>query len=151
LSSNLERWGDYSGSQRKYNNPGEVWMSGYYGYSYSTSYPNAHGAWLAQIGIDATTIVGIKTIDKPNHTPALVFPNPAQDVFNIELNLSQIEYVNFELYDAQGKLVTILLRDWIKVLQNTFQFSLRDVSSGIYYVKISGNKGTNITKKIIKN
>ena len=79
------------------------------------------------------------------------FASPAQDLFNIELNLSQIEYLNFELYDAQGKLVTVLLRDWIKVLQNTFQFSLRDVSSGIYYVKIIGNKGTNITKKIIKN
>lgn len=151
LSGNLERWGDYSGSQRKYNNPGEVWMSGYYGYQYSLSYPNAHGAWLAQIGINATTIVGIKNIDTPNNAPTLLFPNPAQDLFNIELNLSQIEYVNFELYDAQGKLVTVLLRDWIKVLQNTFQFSLRDVSAGIYYVKITGNKGTNITKKIIKN
>ena len=126
-------------------------MSGYYGYQYSLSYPNAHGTWLAQIGINATTIVGIKNIDTQNNAPTLLFPNPAQDLFNIELNLSQIEYVNFELYDAQGKLVTVLLRDWIKVLQNTFQFSLRDVSAGIYYVKITGNKGTNITKKIIKN
>ena len=44
-----------------------------------------------------------------------------------------------------------LLRDWVKVPQNTFQISLRDVSAGIYYLKILGNKGTNITKKIIKN
>ncbi len=151
LTSNLERWGDYSGSQRKYNNPGEVWMSGYYGYQYSTSYPNAHAAWIAQIGLDSAKFTGIKNSEPLEKTPTLIFPNPSQDLFNIEINLSQIEYVTFELYDAQGKLVTVLLRDWVKVPQNTFQFSLRDVSTGIYYVKISGNKGTNISKKIIKN
>lgn len=31
-AGNYERWGDYFGLQRVYNNPGEVWSSGYYGH-----------------------------------------------------------------------------------------------------------------------
>jgi hypothetical protein len=54
------------------------------------------------------------------------------------------------LFDAQGKLVAVLMRDWIKLNQNTFQFSLRDLNTGIYFLKITGNHNTNLTKKIIK-
>lgn len=150
LSSNLERWGDYSGSQRKYNSPGEVWMSGCYGYQYSISYPNAHCAWIAQIGLFSNN-VGINNSTKHEQPASLLFPNPANDFITIEFSISGPEYLTFELYDLQGKLVTTLLRDWIKLKENSFQFSLRDLSVGSYYLKIMGNNGTNISKKIIKN
>lgn len=151
LSDNLERWGDYSGSQRRYNKPGEVWMSGYYAYNVNTlTNKNKHGAWVAQLAIDPGMVTGLTTIVKNNETPTLVFPNPAQDQFNIDIHLTQPEYLNFELYDANGKLVEVLLRDWVKTKDNTFNFSLRDVSNGIYFLKITGNYNTSITKKIIK-
>ncbi len=151
LTGNLERWGDYSGSQRRYNKPGEVWVSGYYAYNVSTFNKNKHGAWVAQLAIDAEIITDIKNLAKNNDTPTLIFPNPSQDIFNIEVNLTQPEYLSFELYDEQGKLVELLLRDWVKLKQNTFSFSLRDMAKGIYFLKITGNHNTNITKKIIKH
>ena len=149
LSSNLERWGDYSGSQLKYNSPGEIWMSGCYGYSYNFSYPNAHGAWIAQIGMYSQN-VSVSENSK-QETPTLLFPNPAQDFVTVEFSITQPEYLTFEIYDNQGKLVTVLLRDWVKLKTNSIQFNLQDVSTGIYYLKITGNKGTTITKKVIKN
>ena len=150
LSDNLERWGDYSGSQRRYNKPGEVWISGYYGYTInSITNKNKHGAWIAQLGIDPGMVTGIVNEPVKNETPSLVFPNPAQDLFNVDIHLTQPEYLNFELYDANGKLVETLLRDWVKTKDNTFNFSLRDVSKGKKKKKITGNK-TSITKKIIK-
>ncbi len=56
---------------------------------------------------------------------------------------------SFELYDSQGKLITTLLRDWVKVKQNTFSFSTQSLSKGIYVLKINGNYNTVISKKII--
>lgn len=149
LSSNLERWGDYSGSQRRYNKPGQVWISGYYSYQYNTVYKYVHAAWIAQIGLDANQVLGVSESVK-NEPSVLLFPNPAQDLFSVDFTIAKPEYMTFELLDAQGKLVTVLMRDWIKLNQNTFQFSLRDVNTGIYFLKITGNNNTNITKKIIK-
>lgn len=150
LSDNLERWGDYSGSQRRYNKPGEVWMSGYYGYNVNNiTNKNKHGAWVAQLAIDPGLITGIKTVAQSNDPPVLLFPNPAQETFSVDLHLAQPEYLSFELLDVHGKLVELLLRDWVKTKDNTFNFSLRDVSNGIYFLKITGNH-TNITKKIVK-
>jgi hypothetical protein len=150
LSGNVERWGDYSGSQRRYNKPGEIWMSGYYGYNVSLSSKFRHGAWIAQLAVDPNIITNTMDAAKNNETPSLVFPNPAQDMFNVDINLTQPEYLAFELYDANGKLIELLLRDWVKTKTNTFNFSLKDVSKGIYFLKITGNHQTNITKKIIK-
>ena len=149
LAGNLERWGDYSGSQRQYNKPGIVWMSGYYGYNINLVNKNKHGAWIAQLSVDPNLITNTKDFGKNNDPPALIFPNPAQDIFNIDINLTQPEYLSFELYDENGKLIELLLKDWVKTKTNTFSFSLKDVSSGIYFLKITGNT-TNSTKKIIK-
>ncbi|MGB1317870.1 MAG: hypothetical protein ACPG5W_06675, partial [Flavobacteriales bacterium] len=44
LADTLERWGDYSGSQRLYDEPGTVWAAGSFG-----DVGNGHGTWLALI------------------------------------------------------------------------------------------------------
>lgn len=149
LTGNLERWGDYSGSQRRYNKPGEVWMSGYYSYWYSSGYPNAHAAWVAQIDIGETLTAIYQ--EKEEVTEANVYPNPSKDIFSVDLNLAKSEYLTFELFDAQGKLVALLLRDWVKIKQNVFSFVTYDLKKGFYILKISGNFNTNITKKVIVN
>lgn len=149
LSGNLERWGDYSGSQRQYNKPGIVWMSGYYGYNINITNKNKHGAWIAQLSVDPLLVTNTKDNTANNDFAPLIFPNPAQDIFNIDINLTRPEYLSFELYDVNGKLIEQLLKDWVKTKTNTFSFSLRDVSCGIYFLKITGST-TNLTKKIIK-
>lgn len=42
-----ERWGDYFGIQRKFNEPGKVWMSGYYTYDQGNRGINA--TWISEI------------------------------------------------------------------------------------------------------
>lgn len=149
LTENLERWGDYSGSQRKYNTAGEVWVSGYYGYKYNNFNPATHAAWVAQIG---TTPISVSVNEKQtNETTTLLFPNPAQDNFSVDIHLDKPEYLTMQLFDAQGKLVHVLLKDWAKGKENRFQFSLKDIAIGVYFLKITGNFGTSISKKIIKN
>ena len=149
LSATQERWGDYSGSQRRYNDPGKVWMSGYNTYAYSGSYPFAHRAWVTELGLSPFIVTDIKSEIKTDNGSANVFPNPTRDIFSVELNLPQPEYLSFELYDQQGKLIATLLRDWVKVTQNTFSFSTQSLSKGIYLLKIKGNYNTAITKKVV--
>ncbi len=148
LTGSLERWGDYSGSQRRYNNPGEVWMSGYYGYHYNINYPYAHAAWVAQIATGGIA-TNIQQVNKKETSSANVFPNPVVDIFSVSLNLPKPEYLSFELYDSQGKLITTLLKDWVKVEQNIFSFRTNELSKGIYILKITGNYNTNISKKVV--
>jgi hypothetical protein len=153
LTSNLERWGDYSGSQRRYNKPGEVWMSGFYAYTYSSGFPRAHAAWIAQLKrdttilVDTTNYVNIATQNQPV-LEATVFPNPSDDLFSVEFTLSKPEYLSFELYDLQGKLIEVLLRDWVKVNKNIFSFKTSSLPKGVYLLKINGNAGAHIEKKI---
>ena len=151
LTSNQERWGDYSGSQRKYNSPGEVWMSGYYAYlsgSAPSSY-RAHGAWIAQINpYQAPDYTGVKESEKTLST-SNVFPNPTADMYSVEISLSKPEYLRFELYDVQGKLIQTLMRDWVKVTQNVFSFRTNDLNNGVYVLKISNPNGELISKKIV--
>ncbi|HQQ92972.1 MAG TPA: T9SS type A sorting domain-containing protein [Bacteroidia bacterium] len=148
LSGNLERWGDYSGSQRRYKNPGEVWMSGYYAYRYSSGYPYAHGAWVAQIFRDENMFTGLLPTQTHQVQEPRLYPNPADNLFSVEFELQSPEYLAFELFDASGRRVSLLFRDWVKVQQNTFSFSTENLSSGIYLLRISGSK-TQIQKKVI--
>lgn len=150
LQGNLERWGDYSGSQRRYNKPGEVWMSGYIGAPYGSGFPNAHAAWVAQltnstVAIDDTRI----TEQQAESNQLLVFPSPASDRFMVDFKLSKPEYLSFELIDGAGKTVAVLLRDWVKTSENIFSFNTKDLPKGVYTLTITGNYNTRLTKKLV--
>lgn len=154
LNNNLERWGDYSGSQRRYNKPGEVWMSGYFAYSYSGSYPWSHAAWIAQLTTSVAVVVDTTSIRHEGAEELSnlnVYPNPASDMFSISFSIAKPEYLSFELFDVSGNLLTVLLRDWVKVNDNVFSFSTGRLSKGVYLLKITGNYNTDIVKKIIIN
>lgn len=145
LSGSLERWGDYTGSQRRYNNPGEVWMSGYYGTNWSGY--KAHAGWVAQIAAGGV-LTEIKQSEINTNT-ANLFPNPTNDRFSVEVRLTKPEYLSFDLYDAQGKHIATLLRDWVKGTDNLFSFRTEEMSKGVYILKIKGNYNTAITKKVV--
>lgn len=148
LTGNLERWGDYSGSQRKYNTQGDIWMSGYFGYSVGGN--RAQAAWVAQLKTDRNTnLVGLVSQANKNNEEVNLFPNPTSTFFSVEFELTKPEYLRFELYDISGKKIETLLQDWVKVNQNTFSFNTRDLAKGVYLLKITGTT-TNITKKVIK-
>jgi hypothetical protein len=144
LSGSLERWGDYSGSQRRYSNPGEVWMSGYIGTVYSGN--PAHTTWVCQL---ATGGISTSIPKKELAKDAKLFPNPAKDVFTVEFFLEKPEVLSFDIYDSQGKLVKTLLKERVKGLDNVFSFKTDPLSKGVYILKITGDNNTNITKRVI--
>jgi hypothetical protein len=133
-----------------YSNPGEVWMSGYYGYASSGNRPHVHGAWIAQITTNERYYQSVK--EENNKTaPPSVYPNPAVEMFSVDIDLNQPEYLTFQLVDAKGALVATLRRDWVRTAHNTFSFNTRDLEKGVYFLNITGNYGTQKSTKVVIN
>ena len=80
-----------------------------------------------------------------NPTDVLVYPNPANDVINIDLKSVSLENTTIEMYDAIGKLVMNQ-----KLSSVNSVVSIADLSKGIYTIRIIAN-GQQLVKRIIKD
>lgn len=76
----------------------------------------------------------VTSVDKQlNLTNVLVFPNPAQDVINVQLG--EVFEGNIYLVDVRGNEVIL------KSVNGTdFSFTTDGLSSGVYIVKINSDK-----------
>ena len=137
-----ERWGDYTGSQRKYNNSGEVWINGMYGKT-----NHQHATWIAQLGTDIS--LAIPAALQPT-TEVYTYPNPFLDRFEVVFTLEKSEVLKFCLYDMQGRLIRVLLHDKVKAGSSRFSFSGDALARGTYLLNINANDRLITSKKIVK-
>jgi hypothetical protein len=143
MTDTLERWGDYSGSQRLYSEPGTVWAVGSFG-----NQNNGHGTWIAELkSPDIQTGVASIEIDVLSTT---VFPNPFAEMIDIEFELAESQILKLELLDLEGKLVKVLLEDKIKAGKNRISFNGSFLSPGTYLMNASSNQSIFFSKKVIK-
>lgn len=147
LSSALERWGDYSGSQRKYNTTNEVWCGGYLGYASGIN--RIHRAYIAQLFVDSP--VSATEIETPTaETDLNVYPNPFEYFITVDFTINEAKYINFELLDISGKQVAVLMRERVKAGKNQFSFSVKDIPAGVYLFKASSGNEVIVTQKITR-
>lgn len=143
LQDSVERWGDYTGIQRKYNEPNTAWLAGSYVYP-----SQAYRTWIAKIAnADSSVISETREISAPK--PVTLFPNPATEKFSIKFELPADNYTRFTLYDANGKTVRVLLEDRFKAGTNIFSFNTQYLNSGVYFLHISNNGKLLQTEKVI--
>lgn len=76
------------------------------------------------------------------------YPNPASDIINIPLTENVSGEVNLEVFDAYGKDVKKLVGRPQSYGSGVFQFSVEDLSTGLYFYSING-QGTNYKGKFI--
>ncbi|MCK4662154.1 MAG: T9SS type A sorting domain-containing protein [Bacteroidales bacterium] len=75
-----------------------------------------------------------------------IFPNPANEIINIEIKSQKIKSFDAEMYDIQGKLVFMK-----QYKSNLINIDISDLSKGIYLLKLKDETGNIIkTKKIVK-
>ena len=146
ISGNVDRWGDYFGIQRYYSEPCKVWMSGMFGKN------SNNGSWISNVAVSDTcrTPDPIITIDPPFSDGSL-FPNPAIDWVTFDFTLDETMMVLIELYDIQGKLIKELYNDSAKEGENRLTFNGYSLEAGVYFIRVSSNKNSLFTKKLIKN
>lgn len=141
LTDTLERWGDYSGSQRMYNQPGVVWAVGSYGKS-----NHGHGTWIAQIySPDAPN-----SVSEMEELNTSVYPNPFTETLSITFELPKATMLRLELIDAEGKLVQLLMEDKIKAGVNRISFNGALLPAGTYFVVGTSQTERVFSKQLIK-
>jgi hypothetical protein len=139
-----ERWGDYTGSQRRYNQNGFVWVSGQYAISNHTT-----RTWVAELAPDAFTAVPEFASDEDD---AVLYPNPSADRVTVAFTNEQNRFLVFEVYDAQGKRVKQLFRGTVMKGDNEFSFSASALPAGNYLLRIAAGDGANVAvKKFVKD
>lgn len=134
LSDSVNRWGDYSGNQRKYNEMGVCWVNGSYG--------GANGenkTWVARLTSN-DPLLSIKE-NRQSTVVTAIYPNPVREYAQVLFTVNEPEFVTFVLLNSEGKEVATLLQDRAKAGQNRFSFSTEDLPSGVYFltVKLSNN------------
>jgi len=145
LNSDLERWGDYLGTQRDFNDPKTVWISG-----------------LIGIGnkVNAPLICRVERPENPTGTaePALydhittVFPNPLKDRITMTMYIPQgANSIKISLNGINGEnLDEIYFSNSIKSGKNSFSFDTSRLANGTYLVKVMLNGKLFETKTVVK-
>jgi hypothetical protein len=144
-TSSVERWGDYTGSQLKYNEYGKVWVSGTFGSKGTNGHQKKYGTWIAEVS-------------SPNVFPAapetskmLIFPNPSADVFSLDFSLEKDMEITIKIYDTKGALVHRFIEKYARAGQNIFSFSTVPLNKGVYLISVEAEGKIIFKDKIDKN
>lgn len=132
-----ERWGDYTGINRKYNAAiPQVWMAGAYG---ANTLPRraSYGTWIAQIKTNDAPLTPESVNSISQNTHSKIYPNPIEDVFNIEFDNQKAGNVQIELFNINGQLIKTLFEDYLNPSLCRVSFNKLMLTPGNYFVKIS--------------
>jgi hypothetical protein len=144
IGDTLERWGDYSGIQRKYNDRGKVFYNGSFGYN------NDNRTW---VGISKNTDAKLGNEDlillrNQQLNDVSIYPVPAKEYVNIDFTNEEKKVLNFVLLDMQGK-ETLLLSERAKAGLNRFVFNALNLNNGNYQLIIKDGETVVHSKKIM--
>ncbi|HNW97838.1 MAG TPA: S8/S53 family peptidase [Bacteroidales bacterium] len=79
----------------------------------------------------------------------MIYPNPNNGNFSIDYISKTDEEINISIIDILGK--NILSENWkVNTGINSERFNFSDVTTGIYFIKISSLEGTSVYKMIVK-
>lgn len=152
ISGTSERWGDYTGSQRKYNEPGVVWTCGSFGTEIVGQFGTTknNGTWIAALHSPDTLTYNIA--EQSNKTKAIsTFPNPFINRIVVEFEMPKTSVATIEIYNINGQLVKRLYQDKVSKGTNQLSFSDLHLKTGTYILEINADDQLIMTKKILKN
>lgn len=139
--SGIDRWGDYSGLQTRYNQPGTVWSAATY-----ARFNQIGGTWICEY----TNPNFVATESPRPLTEVKAFPNPIENLVQVEFDLEEEVFGEITLLDAQGRVVELFLRDRLRSGLNRFIFSAEPLPAGLYLLQVKADGDVLATKKVIK-
>jgi hypothetical protein len=142
IGDSVERWGDYTGIQTKYNETGKVFFNGSYGLN------NDNRTWVGisknndpRLSIEPST-----KLKNSSQNNLEVFPNPVKEYVTVEFENESKKVLHFVLVDMNGK-ETLLLTDQAKAGKNKFVFNVFNLANGTYQLLIQDTSNNLIHQK----
>ena len=108
-------------------------------FEFKTNEKNIYDGWTFYYDTDVT---GVNSFEKENRVN--IYPNPSNDDIFIEVS-DNLFNGKMQLYDIYGK----LLKEQI-FTENILQVDIKNLASGLYFVKIIDDKNGVVLKKIVK-
>lgn len=140
LSDSVERWGDYTGSQPKWNGVGHVWTVGIYGRS-----GNSYGVWMSLLR--SPYAVGIGPDLQTGRQQASLYPNPTFRYIRLRFNLDEESALHFSIYNMAGALVDAVTDAKCEAGRNEIQFNTGTLPAGQYLLRGTDSKGRILVKQ----
>ncbi len=79
-----------------------------------------------------------------------VFPNPATSTITIDLATNHEDAVEIQLFDSRAVFLKHVARNWVINSRMNIETDVADLSSGVYFLKITSKNGVQV-HKFIKN
>jgi hypothetical protein len=125
-------WGDFSGTCRRYNHPGEVWFEGQYG---SSVFPRIN--WIAKLTKPTNcddpfnAAPNLKAGENPE-----IYPNPASTSVFISFKLDSTQDISLNLLDANGNLIKVLTEGRLEKGIHELNWNTGETRNGIYFLQL---------------
>jgi len=136
FSGTYERWGDYTGNQRKYNEPGKVWVAGMFGIKVGLA-----KRLSTQIAEVMTGVPEEPVVIKSTALEATLYPNPVTDLFAMDFTLDQAQRITIEIRSVTGQLLHRFLEEDLTPGRKSLTFSTAHLPQGTHLLMITGNEG----------
>ncbi len=143
-----QRWGDYTGLQRKYNESGVVWGAGYFG-KFRKEFPNqVNATWITELISPTYSHLHESRVAYRS----VVFPNPAANTVYWKFTSTENTILTFSLYDMQGKKISLPLRTPVVKGQNLLSIHLPYGLKGYFILRAFDESGKEyLSRKILIN
>ncbi len=155
-SGAYERWGDYTGVQRVYDQPGVVWASGNFGLLKPNLPPfgsdcRCNATWVGQL--KATEAVSVGDLPSPagENRPerAKIWPNPASNAFDIKFNTMGSSRVEVRILAVGGVQTHVLWTGRLSSGDHRFRFDATPLPAGQYLLEVRNQTGTIATAPVV--
>jgi hypothetical protein len=123
LPKDQQRWGDYEGIQKKYNEPNTWYLVGSYG-------NGGMNAWISRLSLKDPLRQALEIKE------FRLFPNPADDAVNIELSINASGVYRAVLVNMKGQEQTLDTRFALDAGTHLLKLNTAEISSGVYYLRI---------------
>jgi hypothetical protein len=104
----------------------------------------------ADIGADEYAFTGIPDFPVLNSPIDLkVSPNPSSGVIHLRYSISDIRYLIFEVYSADGVKVKTLFTGKQAAGKHTMNADLSDMPDGLYFIRLQAGKEVETAKLVL--